>query len=137
MSIDIARYPDGTSASDRIDGAIGWGTAFHDTYGYYADGVDLSTATFPDGWQGRLLTHEVPATGDGFVETFFPEIHDLCHAKLAAGRTKDHQFVDALLRASLVDLDVLHQRANRCSSYQPGEDTKVRQWLARQVNDQV
>ena len=36
--------------------AIGHLSPFHENFGYYADPVDLSTATLPKGWKGRLST---------------------------------------------------------------------------------
>lgn len=40
--------------ADRIDGAIGEGSEFHRTYGYYAQGVGPETATLPDDWMDRV-----------------------------------------------------------------------------------
>src|SRR5271170_6374283 len=47
-------------ASKNIDrsewlNAIGVDSPFHESFGYYADPVDLSSATLPKGWKGRLL----------------------------------------------------------------------------------
>ncbi len=38
-----------------IDGAIGERSIFHETFGYYAHGVDADTAVLPDGWKNRLI----------------------------------------------------------------------------------
>ena len=38
-----------------IDGAIGELSAFHQSFGYYAHGVDETTATLPPGWVDRLV----------------------------------------------------------------------------------
>ncbi len=35
--------------------AIGQDSPFHETFGYYADPVDETTATLPKGWKGRLV----------------------------------------------------------------------------------
>lgn len=40
---------------DLIDGSIGEGSMFHDTFGYYAQGVDETTAILPEGWRSRLV----------------------------------------------------------------------------------
>ena len=56
MEADLI-LPDAPEKSGLIDGTIGEGSMFHDTYGYYAQGVDFTTALLPDGWQERL--HEV------------------------------------------------------------------------------
>ena len=41
--------------AELIDGSIGEGSPFHATYGYYAQGVDETTAVLPDGWRERLV----------------------------------------------------------------------------------
>lgn len=40
--------------ADRIDGAIGEGSQFHQTYGYYAQGVGPDTAVLPSNWMSRV-----------------------------------------------------------------------------------
>ena len=41
--------------SDLIDSAIGELSMFHQAFGYYAHGVDDTTATLPAGWAKRLV----------------------------------------------------------------------------------
>jgi len=41
--------------ADLIDGSIGEGSPFHEIYGYYAQGVDETTAILPRGWRERLV----------------------------------------------------------------------------------
>ena len=48
--------------ADLLDGSIGEASMFHDTFGYYAQGVVESTAVLPDGWEQRLVRFETPAT---------------------------------------------------------------------------
>jgi hypothetical protein len=51
-SIEADLYPrDAIEESDLIDGAIGELSQFHETFGYYAHGVDV-----PAGWQGASRT---------------------------------------------------------------------------------
>lgn len=128
VAIDLVRGE--PPASDRIDGAIGFGSQFHQTFGYYADGVDLETATFPAGWKGRLVTRTVDRDQEGPIEAYFPEVHDLCLAKLAANREKDHDFVSALLREGLVDRDLLQQRARTIEGVDRAGIQTVLGWLA-------
>ena len=106
---DIApfRDPDGTKGV-RIEIALGRGSRFFDTFQYSADAVDLATAAAPDGWEGRLVRFERPGT-NGAVGWCL-EAHDLAAAKLAAGRDKDYEFVEALLRERLIDRAVLVER---------------------------
>jgi hypothetical protein len=86
--------------SIQIDGAIGERSLFHETFGYYAHGVDETTATLPPGWQDRLVPIRNENTGD--ATGWCLEVHDLAASKLAAGREKDVDFVRLLLRERMV-----------------------------------
>lgn len=109
-SIEADLYP--RNRPDRaieIDGAIGDGSTFHETYGYYAHGVGPETPIAPAGWEGRLVAVELPAIRrrDRTVTAWCLEAHDLVLAKLAAGRPHDLDFAETALRAKLVDRDQL------------------------------
>jgi hypothetical protein len=55
MSAEADIYPlADPELADQIDGAIGEGSDFHDTHGFYAQGVGPDTATLPDGWMDRV-----------------------------------------------------------------------------------
>jgi hypothetical protein len=73
---------------------------FHQTFGYYAHGVDETTATLPAGWSDRL----VPLANDntGGATGWCLEVHELAVSKLVAGRDKDLDFVRVLLRERMV-----------------------------------
>ena len=51
--------------SDLIDGSIGEGSPFHQTFGYYAHGVGADTAVLPNGWHERLVPVRNENTGGG------------------------------------------------------------------------
>jgi hypothetical protein len=56
MSSEADLYPlHHPERADLIDGSIGEGSNFHETFGYYAQGVGEETATLPEGWQSRLV----------------------------------------------------------------------------------
>lgn len=42
--------------SDLVEGCIGEGSPFHQTFGYYAHGVGEDTAILPPGWRSRSET---------------------------------------------------------------------------------
>jgi|SRR5450756_1160670 len=94
--------------SDLIDGSIGEGSPFHQTFGYYAHGVSMETAVLPDGWRDRLVPIRNQNTGGGTGLCL--EIHDLAISKLVAGREKDLSFVQGLLRHHLVQAEALRTR---------------------------
>jgi len=126
---DIAPYndPDGTK-SLMVEGSLGQGSQFHTTFGYYADGVDFRTAIAPTGWQERLVSFATPGCGDG--RGWCLERHDLAAAKLAAGRQKDYEFVEALLGAGLLDLAAIVERLELLPRDRvlPGFLMKARAW---------
>jgi hypothetical protein len=99
--------------SDLIDGSIGEGSPFHQTFGYYAHGVSVETAVLPSGWQDRLVSVRNENTGGGTGLCL--EIHDLAISKLVAGREKDVDFIGGLLRHRLVKEPVIRDRLNKTS----------------------
>jgi hypothetical protein len=109
LSDEADVFPRGVAAGgDLIDGSIGEDSPFHRTFGYYAHGVDETTAILPEGWRDRLVLVENANTQ--FVRGWCLEVHDLAIAKYAAGREKDLDFTRALARHAMVDRAVLEQR---------------------------
>jgi len=94
--------------ADLIEGSIGEGSPFRQTFGYYAHGVAEETAVLPANWKERLIKVRNANTGDGCGLCL--EVHDLAVAKLVAGREKDCSFVAALLRHKLADASVIESR---------------------------
>lgn len=94
--------------ADKVDGAIGEGSRFHEQFGYYAQGVAPDTATLPRGWQRRLVRIENKNTG-GYVGLCL-EVYDLAISKYAAGREKDLEFTRELARHGMTDKRTLLKR---------------------------
>ena len=92
----------------QIEGVLGEDSQFHMTHRVYGDGVDATTAVIPPGWEGRLVRFE-SANTNGKAGLCL-ERHDLCIAKLIAGRPKDLAFIDSLLRARRLNEVTLVQR---------------------------
>ena len=90
-----------------IDGGIGELSPFHETFGYYAHGVDETTATLPEGWRERLvpIRNENTRGATGWCL----EVHDLAVSKLVAGREKDLAFIAALFRHKLATPDLVRE----------------------------
>lgn len=101
LEVDVAVFGDRDgSKADLIDGSIGEGSMFHETFGYYAQGVSETTAVLPRGWRKRLVRFSTPATAGIVARCLEP--HDLWIAKAIANRPKDIEFCDALLRGGIV-----------------------------------
>jgi hypothetical protein len=108
-SMEADLYPrHAPELADVIDGAIGEGSAFHDTFGYYAQGVGPETAILPDGWLDRVFRVESPAAWRAVGLCL--EVHDLAISKYVAGREKDLEFTRELARLKMTKPTVLRDR---------------------------
>ena len=107
-SIEVDVDDPANEKSDKVDGAIGELSQFHETYQYYAQGVNTSTAVLGPGWEDRLVVFENASTRPGRGLCLDP--HDCVAAKLVAGRDKDFEFAAALLREELVDAGTIIER---------------------------
>ncbi|HEY1717046.1 MAG TPA: DUF6036 family nucleotidyltransferase [Verrucomicrobiae bacterium] len=105
--------PRSPTDADLIDGSIGEGSPFHQTFGYYAHGVAEETAVLPSGWKERLIPVQNENTGGG--KGLCLEVHDLAVSKLIAGREKDLSFVQILLRHHLAKSEIILDRLNTAS----------------------
>lgn len=96
----------------EIDGAMGDGSQFHETFGYYAHGVGPETAKAPARWEQRLVPVRVPllAGHDAQATGWCMEAHDLVLAKLTAGRERDMQFAEDAIRHDVVQPQELLRR---------------------------
>lgn len=96
-SMEADLYPrHAQERADTIDGSIGEGSAFHELYGYYAQGVGPETATLPKGWERRLIRVRNPNTNG--ISGLCLEVNDLAISKYVAGREKDFEFTRELAR---------------------------------------
>ena len=110
MEADVAFRDDiDANKADAVDGAIGELSQFHETYGYYAQGVEIRTAVLPAGWEDRAEIFDGPDSRPGFARCLEP--HDLVVSKLVAGREKDISFARALIEHGFVSVATLHERA--------------------------
>ena len=78
-----------------IEKNIGENSLFADQFGYYADGVDRSTAKLPVGWEDRLIPFKTDNTNG--VTGLCLEVHDLVVSKMIAGRKKDRDFCEKVI----------------------------------------
>src|SRR5437867_4296148 len=93
-------YPE---RADLIDGSIGELSPFHETYGYYAQGVSETTAYLPQGWKTRLIVVQNENTRG--ARGLCLEVHDLLAAKAIAGLEKDIDFLSEAAKHRLAQRD--------------------------------
>ncbi|MER7275561.1 DUF6036 family nucleotidyltransferase [Dactylosporangium sp. NPDC000244] len=127
MEVDVAFFddPDDLKA-DQVDGAIGELSPFHEKFGYYAQGVSVSTATLPAGWRDRLVLVDTASTHPG--RGYLLDPYDCVVSKLVAGREKDLAFATALLEAGLIDPALLAQRVDMLD-IAPALLQRLRNWI--------
>ncbi len=109
VSIEADVYPKNHPERwDLIDGSLGEESPFHQTFGYYAQGVSEETAVLPRGWKDRLIRIRNPNTR--YATGWTLDIHDLLISKLVAGRPKDIGFTTEAVRHGLADRSILLER---------------------------
>jgi hypothetical protein len=126
LEVDIApkNKPDRV---DAIDGALGEGSQFHITHGFYVHGVSKEAAVLPNGWGTRMVKVATPGT-NGKIGWCL-EGHDLAASKLAAFRDKDREFVRVLLRERYIVATKLKARIRKLRG-----DEELRQRILRWVD---
>lgn len=121
--------------AERIEGVLGEGSRFHETHGFYAQGVGPETAVLPTGWMDRV--HRVQSAATNSRVGYCLDVADLFMSKAVAAREKDREFCMALLRhghvvparalalVDLMPLDEAQQRRLRAS---------IRRWVKALVD---
>lgn len=103
--------------ADDLDGAIGQGSAFDTTFGYYCDGVGEHTAVLPTDWQARCKEYSSPAT-EGVIAVV-PSPDDIAMAKLCAWREKDRDWLAVASGHQIINLDAMRALLNRMPERAP------------------
>jgi hypothetical protein len=121
MSAEADIYPlNAHQKADSIDAAIGEGSKFHETHGYYAQGVGPETACLPTGWETRL--QRIQNAGTNGRVAYCLDVLDLFMAKAVADRDKDRIFNMALLQHGFVAPGRAIETVETCRSIRPRRD---------------
>ena len=99
-----------------LEEALGQRSPYFTDHGFYVDAVEPGLILLPAGWESRLKPFCV-----GDVTAWCLDVNDLVVSKLNAGRLKDYEFINSVLRTRLADFSAvvkrietfsdLHQRA--------------------------
>ena len=109
VSMEADVYPNHRpELANEVDGAIGEGSSFHELNGYYAQGVGPETAVLPRGWNDRLIVVKNENTNG--IAGLCLEVHDLAISKFVAGRSKDLEFIQELIRHEMVRKEIMLTR---------------------------
>lgn len=102
VSVEADVYPKNHPERwELVDGSLGELSPFHDTFGYYAQGVEPGTATLPRGWESRLVVLCNAATRG--AKGLCLEIHDLLLSKYFAARDKDRTYCRVAIARRLAE----------------------------------
>ncbi|MGH8545529.1 MAG: DUF6036 family nucleotidyltransferase [Gammaproteobacteria bacterium] len=93
--------------------AIGQDSPFHESFGYYADPVDETTATLPKGWKSRLVV--LPPGDTEGVKGLCLDPHDLAIAKYVARREKDRILTRELAQRGITNRERLFELVDKTS----------------------
>ena len=138
IEVDVAfwRDPDDSKA-DEVDGSIGEYSPFHEAFGYYGQGVSVTTAVLPAGWQDRVVHFDRPDAEPSSAVCV--EAHDLVVSKLVAGREKDLSFAASLIQQGLIEAATLIERAgtiDRPEAVRERVRNHIRRCTGRQLDDE-
>ena len=117
---------DAESLATELDSVLGEMSMFHETHGFYIQGVGRRTAVLPRDWTDRLVRVENVNTKGRTGLCIEP--HDLCVAKLIANRPKDHRFVRGLLEAKFIQADTLRERLTTVDGHEAAVELALR-WI--------
>lgn len=118
MSMEADIYPkNNPEKADKVDGAIGEGSSFHELHGYYAQGVGERTAVLPRDWENRLVAVNNENTNG--VTGYCLEAHDLAISKIIAQRPKDAKFVQELVRHDMIERKTMLHRLEQTDLPKP------------------
>ena len=105
--------PNSEEKTELVEAVLGELSTFHDTFGYYAQGIDLTTSNLPEGWDKRLV--EICNENTNGISGMCAEIHDVMIAKLYAGRPKDIEFFNAAVNFGLISEGTLRERLTKAA----------------------
>lgn len=115
-----------------IELALGSGSRFHETFGYFAVGIAPDTARLPRGWQDRAYVLRTPRTAG--AKAICPDIHDLAASSTLAGRAKDREWVVAGVAAGLLDIHLVEDRLAEIDCHSSTRQAALRRlssWIGR------
>ena len=129
IEADLAFFDDPDELkSDKVDGAIGEGSDFHEMFGIYGQGVSVTTAVLPAGWTTRLVAYDRDDAEPSEARCL--DAHDLVVSKLVAGRDRDLLFAWVLVQAGLISCATLRDRAQQLDVV-PGATRRVLGFIDR------
>ncbi|RLA06137.1 MAG: hypothetical protein DRQ59_15340 [Gammaproteobacteria bacterium] len=116
-----------------IDAMLGELSQFHETHGFYVQGVSIEVAMLPEGWEGRTIQVKSEDGTKGNIG-YCLESHDLAASKLAAYRDKDRDFIRVLLIEGMIDVEILLYRVDLLPVTDEIKEQSIN-WIKRTAKD--
>ena len=117
-----------TEASEEINALFGYLSVFHDTHGFYVDGVDEFTARGPEDWRTRAK-ERVFSCAKRSVIARFPALDDLAIAKMCRLEERDRSWIEALHRLRPLSKPLLRELLARVPALEPMIAERARSFL--------
>jgi hypothetical protein len=96
----------GREADFEIAGNFGQGSYFHQSFGFYIDGVSPNTAALPEDWRRRAVYHEFKYE-ERQITVVSPVLEDLVVSKMRRLAEKDREFIVACYETRGLDKDMV------------------------------
>lgn len=119
--------PDSEKLVDLIDGSIGEGSPFHETFGYYAQGISKSTVILAPGWEDRLI--KIQSANTDLKVGLCLSADDLAFSKTCAFREKDKVFVAVLFENGYADPRWVTEQVEQHEAIPREKKEVLLQWL--------
>ena len=125
--------------SEHLSALVGEGTDFHDTHGFFIDGVDAGTAMLRPDWRSNAIVRMVSDLSGKHIRAVAPHPTDLVSAKLHRADPKDIEFASRCLRLGMTThADVLQAiRATKADAAITGVAETALRAASRHKNDHV
>ena len=109
VSMEADLYPPSDPGkAEVLSVMMGELSPFFDAFGIFVDGVSPETSKLPEGWRERLVKVQNENTNGAIGWCLDPT--DLAIAKHVAGREKDIEFTEAMVRHGLIGRSAFLER---------------------------
>jgi hypothetical protein len=106
--------------------ALGEGSAFEASHGFYLDPISPSVPTLPENWQYRLIKVALANS----IVVFFLDPNDAAVSKYARSELRDREWIQAGLEAGLLSIPIIESRFRETTFADASESARALSALA-------